>query len=731
MTAFKSDLSIRELIAQQAVIDRLLDAEGAGHVVHDLPVRADGRAVSLESRPWRLDPIPYVIDRETFGYLEAAVTSRMLACDAIIDDLYGQRRLVGDGIVDPALLWATPRYRLAEVDRRQSAKQDPASPGAQGRTATKWLSTYALDLVRDVHGVWHAIADHTDAPTGFGYALLNRAVLANVVHAAGDERPRRIDAHLATLRLALTSTSAVDGPRVVILTAGIDHPSYVEHSYLATKLGFNLVEGADLVVRRRAVWLRTLSGLEPVDVVHRRLEDHCLDPMEVNATGAVGVPGMLLAAQSGSVALANAPGTGVIEAPELLDCWDDAAEMLTGYRPTLALAVATTPGVDADRLIGATAERVPRLQDGVINYDPIVIRLHAVATSDGITVLPCGNGRVLAATDDPRVPTPCVAKDVWVLGVDPTPITVLQPAPQVDLLASVPTRAADSLSWMGRAAERAEVIARAARVVLTGRATGLELPSERLLAALCGSTGEPPDVGRRIADEIGVMLAEAASVREFLSMTAGRVLGSMVEVRQRLQMGVLDVLVLDDLLMHLSAFAGLWNESVVRGPAWFYGDFARRHERAMVVLWSVAAYVPDPPQRMESDVMEMLLATHDSLVAYRRRHRSDLDHDAVLALLIHDELNPRSVRASLDRLQRAAAAIDWTEADGEIAALLEALEGARTADQLVELALALGGISTRLVDARLVTPPDPMVVGTQGAVRSVRHPSMRWPHPTP
>lgn len=704
-------VDVDELVAQQAIIDRLLDAEGAGHVVHDLPLRSDGRVVALASRPWRLDPQPYLIDADTFAFLEGAVAQRMRACEAIIDDLYGDRRLIAERVVDPARLYATPRFRLAAI---------------RAPRPRRWLTTFAVDLVRDVHGIWHAIQDLTDAPTGFGYALLDRSVITNVLLPDPTVRPRSIEGHLATLRRALASTSAAVGSRTVILTGGIDHPAYVEHSYLATRLGFNLVEGADLVVRRKHLWLRTLAGLEPVDVVHRRLEDHRLDPMEVNATGSVGVPGMVLAAQSGTVALANAHGTGVIEASELTPSWDDAAEFLTGYRSVIALRTpfGVRAGAGVDEVIGAPAERVPRLDGHSIVGEPIIIRMHAVASDDGITVLPCGNGRMLAAGDDPRVPTLCVAKDVWVLGPDDPIVVTGPPAPQVDLLTSVPTRAADSLSWLGRAAERAEAISRACRVALTGQASGANVPAERLLAALCRpaetvlheTRADDPagvsfdEAGRRIADELGVMLAEAASVREFLSSTAGRVLGSMVEVRRRLQSGPPDVLVLDEALMELSAFSGLWNESVVRGPAWFYGDFARRHERAMVVLWSVAAFLPDPPRRMESVTMEALLAAHDSLVAYRRRYRSDLDQSAVLNLIVHDPLNPRSVRASLDRLSRAAEAIDWTDSQDEIEGIIVRLESAQRARDLVDVALALGDVSTRLVATRLVAPPDPTVI---------------------
>jgi uncharacterized circularly permuted ATP-grasp superfamily protein len=268
---------LEELRRRQRLIDRLLVAEGAGHVVHDLPLRSDGRTVSLESRPWRLDPVPYVIERTEFEWLEAAIVDRMAACEAILTDLYGERRLVAERVLPPDVLWATPRYRLAAV----------------GNLPKRWLTTYAIDVVRDVSGRWHAVQELTDAPPGLGYALMNRAALDRVDGHRRGPPPRPLGPALVALRRGLADATEAYGPRVVTFTGGIDHASYVEHSYLATQLGFNLVEGADLVVRQRRLWLRTLAGLEPIDVLHRRLEDDLVDPLEVNAVGAVGVPSLL------------------------------------------------------------------------------------------------------------------------------------------------------------------------------------------------------------------------------------------------------------------------------------------------------------------------------------------------------------------------------------------------------------------------------------------------------
>ena len=658
-------LDTARLDAWQLQLDRLLVAEGAGHLVHDLPVRADGRAAGLESRPWRLDPVPLVLDAPTFHWLAGAVVERMEALEALLADLYGTRQVVRDGVVPSDLLHSSERYRLAAVG---------------GPRPRRWLSTYAVDLVRDASGAWCVVQDLTDAPPGIGYALLDRAVMSR---AAADVMTRGGIASLARfpalLRRALAATSAEPSPRTVLFSGGIDHPSYIDHSYLAVQLGVHLVEGADLVVRQRRVWLRTLDGLEPVDVIHRRLEDAGIDPLEVGALGAVGVPGLLLAARNGGVALANAHGSGVIEDPELARWWPAAVRHLTG----------------TDLRIGPLAgspelATTPSFTDGSVVAGRAVLRLFACHDGVQASVLPGGTGRVLAPGDDPTLPTAAAAKDVWVVGSALTP-PVVAPLPQVDFARSVPTRAADALFWTNRAAERAEAMARTVRVINArieedpgivaldgGRwcarvarvAAGIRRAS--LSPAVLPAPGavDLDDLRAELAvtvaaltSEVGSLLTEATTVREYLSVTTGRVLERMARLRSTLQQDAAGVDALDALLADFAAFAGLWNESTVRGPAWRLGDAGRRIERALVVLDLVEAGFTedDGDPAVDGLVIEILLAADESLVAYRRRHRSDVEPSAALALLTRDPSNPRSLAACLERLAQHAGEADWED----------------------------------------------------------------------
>ena len=440
--------------------------------------------------------------------------------------------------------------------------------------------------------------------------------------------------------------------------------------------------------------------------------------------------------------LANAHGCGVLEDPSLAPFWPVAVEGLTGTRLDLPLLAAD------DEL--AT---VPAFRESRIGTANVVIRLHAVAGPDGITVMAGGNGRVLDDGDDPRRPTARLAKDVWVLGADRAASIVVAPLPQVDLVSSVPTRAADAMFWLGRAAERAEAIAKTARVIASRRQTDPSLATfdggrwalrmAHVLRVVRGAaldaepvTGRPIVVldaelvaaTRAVSEHLTAMLAEAATVAEYLSVTAGRVLRTMAATRNEFADGRAAIDALDACIADMAAFVGLWDESTVHGPAWRFGDLGRRIERSSVVLGLVDACLRPAPdaettggvQLEAGDVvdraaLEVLLAANESLVAYRRHHRSDIEPAAATHLLLHDLDNPRSYLASVGRLAEHVAAIDWTEgrqAVAELAGLVDdddVLAGVGTAQDAVQ---AFGAL---VVETWFATPVNPTVV--RGRIR--------------
>jgi uncharacterized alpha-E superfamily protein len=289
---------------------------------------------------------------------------------------------------------------------------------------------------------------------------------------------------------------------------------------------------------------------------------------------------------------------------------------------------------------------------------------------------------------DPSIPVvrqrSGVGKDVWVL--DPSRrerVRVAPPAiPQVDLRRSVPTRAAEAMYWVGRNAERAEMGARTVFVWLTRVGPGQPDPLElaalvRALHAVSGGMAATSPGGKHlpdfdteirgalagrpgtVVDALAHLVAAARAARQFLSARTWRLLAmidaeaaNLVPLADKPSIATFDATeALDRVLVPLAALSGLTNESVVRGPAWRFLDVGRRLERALLVLGVAEAVLDHPTDAQRSTLaLEAALAACESLVAYRRRYRSDVTPDAVGDLLLGDPDNPRSVRFQLDQL---------------------------------------------------------------------------------
>ncbi|HEV3366939.1 MAG TPA: circularly permuted type 2 ATP-grasp protein, partial [Acidimicrobiales bacterium] len=299
------------LLARRNELARLLRNEGATYNVSG--------DVQSRRQPWSLDPCPLVVDEGEWTSLESAVAQRVSLLDAVVADVYGDRRLVADGLIPAELILGHPAFLRACVA--------PESSGPHG------LFLAAVDVVRDSHGQFRATGDRAQAPSGLGYALVNRTILSRVLpnlhRAAGTER---LAGFFRSIRagVAAAAPDGVDEPRVVILTPGPLSETYFEHAYLASYLGYALVEGRDLVVDNNRVWLRSLAGFDPVDVVIRRLDDQWCDPVELRADSLLGVPGLMEAARRGRVAVVNPLGAGVVEDPALTGLLGTLAPVLLG-----------------------------------------------------------------------------------------------------------------------------------------------------------------------------------------------------------------------------------------------------------------------------------------------------------------------------------------------------------------------------------------------------------------
>src|SRR5690349_21479205 len=241
-----------ELQARWDKARQLLHQNGISYDVH-------GDPEGLE-RPWSLSPIPVLVSREDWQTLEDGLAQRARLLDALLRDLYGPQRALIENLLPPELVFENPAFL-------RSCHGVPVALDC-------WLPLYCADLIRLPHGAFAVVEDRTDAPSGAGYALENRIVISSVLpEAFRDCNVARLASFFRAFREALDGLAPHnrDNPRIVLLTPGPYNATYFEQAYLAQYLGYTLVNGNDLTVRKDRVLLKTLGGLQPVDVILRRV----------------------------------------------------------------------------------------------------------------------------------------------------------------------------------------------------------------------------------------------------------------------------------------------------------------------------------------------------------------------------------------------------------------------------------------------------------------------------
>ncbi|MGW6128653.1 circularly permuted type 2 ATP-grasp protein [Cellulomonas sp. NPDC055163] len=547
-----------DLARYRDATDRLLADHGVTYGGTP-PVRAEGGpapapagepdASDAEPQSWRLDPVPVIVDEQEWSALDRALVQRTELLDALLQDVYGPRRLLGDTLLPPELVLAHPGYLRAVHGLRL--------PGPHELVLT------ATDVTRDASGAWTVVADRTQAPSGAGYAMEDRRVVAQVL--AGVYRQasiQRIGPFFHALRLALAQVAppGAESPRIVLLTAGPQSETAFDQAYLSSMLGLPLVEGSDLVVREGRVWMRGLDELEPVDVVLRRVDADFCDPLELRSDSRLGVPGLVRALRAGTVSVVNPLGSSVLEnpalhaylprlartvlgtdlalrAPETFWCGDPAAlRHVLAHLDELVLAP-TYRGMRSGTVHGWTLSAREREELGArIAADPLswvgqepvagvpvpgpdlagggptaaVLRTFAVARRGSYQVMSGGLARVFldeagegAADPGTGAGPRAYAKDVWVLSSEPDAVRdpwlhAEQPAQRV--LTGISPRTAENMFWMGRYAERAGDKVRVLRAVVDRWDDYHRSPRSaggRALAALLASVGadEPASWG--------------------------------------------------------------------------------------------------------------------------------------------------------------------------------------------------------------------------------------------
>jgi uncharacterized circularly permuted ATP-grasp superfamily protein/uncharacterized alpha-E superfamily protein len=580
------------LRARATDVDEMLRENGATF----LSQSADG----VQSRPWQLSCVPFVMDAATWTRLELGLTQRVRLLEAILDDLLGAKRLIREGALPPELLTANPSY----------ARVFGNLPTGQ----TYRLHLTATDLARGGDGQWCVTGHRSRAPSGLGYALENRIVtsraMQRVVHQCNVQR---LASFFSTFQEHLISlaTRMRDNPRIAILTPGKSSYRYFEDVYLARYLGYTLVQGRDLAVRKNRLHLKTLSGLLPIEVLWRHVSDDKCDPLELHPAATQGVSGLLETVRKGNLAVVNSIGAMLVEMPALLPFLAAAQRMLFGGDLELAnveiywcgdelirkhvlekldeflirdaFTISGKTPIDPNLLSAAArAELIAQIKHAPHQYvgqrrpqrstTPVwhqhglqswhvALRCFHLQTEEAVKVLPGGLVRVSErpALLDGNPTNGQLGQDCWVIGdqaVDPQE-TLLPPVGEPVRLVrggdDLPSRVAEHLFWLGRYVERTEAIARLLRttmIVLSGEHESQELPQlARLVAALAAVGQVEPDYA--IA-ELRICLADleqelprtmfAAESTRGIRAGVGRIVDNAFAVRDRLSIDAYRIL---------------------------------------------------------------------------------------------------------------------------------------------------------------------------------------------
>jgi uncharacterized circularly permuted ATP-grasp superfamily protein/uncharacterized alpha-E superfamily protein len=462
------------------------------------------------NRPWEIDIVPFLISGEEWRYIEQGIIQRAKLLSLILEDIYGSQSLIKDGHFPAELLYANPAFLRPMVGVRVPSHS--------------YLHMLAVDLARSPDGRWWVLSDRTQAPSGSGYALENRTIVSDVLpNVFSSSKVLRLAPFFRAQRDALASLAERSNPRIVLLTPGPHNETYFEHSYIARYLGFALVEGADLTVRDRCVFLKTVDGLERVDVILRRVDDSFCDPLELRSDSLLGVPGLVDAVVAGNVQVANALGSGVIETAAIMPFLPGLSRHLTGE--TLKLPSVATwwcgqsyafdwvinhldsvvlkpafPSRGMEPVFSAKLEpaekrklavqmrafpheyvaqeqialsNAPAWGNGHLYSRSVVLRAYVVNTGHGWTAIPGGLVRVAEAEGSVvSMQRGGHSKDAWVLWDGPVDtFSLLPPRNQPVALRrgspDVPSSVADRVFWLGRYVERAENTARIARSMIS------------------------------------------------------------------------------------------------------------------------------------------------------------------------------------------------------------------------------------------------------------------------
>jgi uncharacterized circularly permuted ATP-grasp superfamily protein/uncharacterized alpha-E superfamily protein len=463
------------------------------------------------NRPWTLDPVPMIFSGQDWAVIEKGLIQRAELLNHILSDIYGSRTLIKDGFIPFELIYNHQGF-LRQVDK---IKLD----------GEQQLIQYAADLARGPDGKMWVLHDRTDAPSGAGYTFENRAAMTRVFpDLIRENEVRKISTYYQTLKNTLVNLSSrnKENPRIVLLSPGPTNETYFEHAYLSSFMGFTLALGEDLTVSDGYVWLKTIKGLEKVDVIIRRVDDVFCDPLEFRSNSHLGVVGLMEAVRQKKVIVINPLGCRILENPGLMAFLPRLSRHILGEELILPSVATWWCGQDKEKKyvldhletliirkiyrsadnrsiyggslskeelnqLRAQIDRSPYLYVGqeLVNFSTTpswinqkmearnaVFRSYIVADTQSSTysVMPGGLSRSSAQKGAFIVSNQQggISKDTWVLGKREeskvTPVTEAGLRPE--LKSVLPSRTGEHLFWIGRYMERSVYTVRLMRMVL-------------------------------------------------------------------------------------------------------------------------------------------------------------------------------------------------------------------------------------------------------------------------
>ena len=612
-----------------------------------------------------LSPLPLLIGAAEWARLADGLCQRAELLELLLDDIYGQQRLTGNGLLPGALVCGSPHFLRPLVGMHP--------PGG------RHLHLYSADLIRDAQGEWRVAADQTRTPAGLGRALANRLAVSRAMPGLAERlHIERLAPFFAELRAGIAAAAQRSDPRIALLTPGRFNPDHAEHAQLARYLGLLLVEGEDLAVHDDRLYLLTIEGMKRVDALWRMVDPRLVDPLAFDSRSRIGVPGLIDAMQADNLVVANALGTGVLESPAFAAYLPRLAVRLTGEDLRLAsldshwcgddaaAAACADPAFDHIAAFGDMTLRMldrvarepfaratmPVMEHGVLTPRSFTLRVFLTRdASNAWRVMPGGIATLEGGGE----------ADVAILSDAPVAPISLHTAPEAQRSrrnpGTLPARIADNMFWLGRYLERTEGVV----AILSagwgrnsdGEGAALSGPLHARLAGQLVASGAAPSDGDAFAIALDDREQPGSAVSLFARASAiGEDLRDRLPVEMSRLLRPADVAAarnqrLGALETRLAALAGMTAETMGRSAAWRFLDVGRRVERAVSVCRLSRAF-----GKGDADDLNLLLRLTSNAIAYRQRYPAGVTAATALDLILLDPTNPRGVAYQVGALRR-------------------------------------------------------------------------------